>query len=127
MAADDDVAHAERQHGIFDGGGDAAIGLGEGRHDVPGVAADEQVAGLGLHDLFGDDARIGAGDHQRLGALAVGGEMGIERALVREYLLLETEDASDQFVHGWMLLYPGACSGRRGDREVGFSFCCGAA
>jgi hypothetical protein len=57
VAADDDVAHAERDDGIFHGGRHATVHGGIGRHHVAGVAAHEQVAGLRLHDLFGHDAR----------------------------------------------------------------------
>lgn len=45
VAADDDVVHAQRQHSVFDGGGDATVHLPVGRHHVADVAGDEQVAG----------------------------------------------------------------------------------
>src|SRR3546814_2719744 len=66
------------------------------RSDVAGVAADEQVAGVRLHDMFRNDARIRAGDHQRLGALPVAGEAVVKRALVRKDMAFEAEDATDQ-------------------------------
>ena len=38
---------------------------------LPALRQTNRSPGLGLHDLLGHDARIGAGDHQRLGALPV--------------------------------------------------------
>src|SRR3546814_12759350 len=69
------------------------------RSDVAGLSADEQVAGVRLHDMFRNDARIRAGDHQRLGALPVAGEAVVKRALVRKDMAFEAEDATDQIVH----------------------------
>jgi hypothetical protein len=99
MTADDDVAHAEREHGIFDGRRHAAILRRERRDDIAGIAAHEQVAGLGLHDQLGDDAAVGTGDDQGLGALPVDRELGIE-VVAGKYALFEIENASDQIVHG---------------------------
>ena len=105
MAADDDVAHAERGDGIFDGRRHAAVHRRERRDDVAGVAADEEVAGLRLEDMLGHHARIRAGDHQRLGLLPLAGETGEQFAAVGENDLLEAEYATDQFVHGCYLSY----------------------
>ena len=99
VAAHDDVADAERHHGVLDRRGDTAVVGGIGRHDVARVAADKQVAGLGLHDLLGDDARIRAGNHQRLGRLTMGGKFPEQLTAGRKDGLLEMEDATNEFVH----------------------------
>jgi hypothetical protein len=69
VATDDDVADAKAVHGILDRRffprGDAA-----GRDDVAGVAEHEQVARFGLGQEARIDARIGAGDEERVRVLA---------------------------------------------------------
>jgi len=113
VTAYDDVAHPQHHDGIFDSGGHAAILRGVGRNDVACVTADEQIARLRLHDMFGHHAGIGTGNHQRLGALAMAGQLIVERALVRKDLGLKTEHATDKLVHGFSILLVSCRSGGR--------------
>jgi len=99
VAADDDVLHAERQYGVFDGGGNATVHLPVGRHHITYVAGDEQGAGVALGDQLGDDARIGAGDEHRAGRLRRGQTLE-QRLLLRVDLLAETAKALQQLLQG---------------------------
>ena len=75
MAAEDGVFHLEDFDGVFDGGGAAVYVIAGDGDDVARVAGDEKVAGLGLENEIGDDARVGAGDEEILRRLAVGEQM----------------------------------------------------
>jgi hypothetical protein len=86
MAAHDDVAHAQRRHGIFHRGRNTAKLRAIAGHHVARVAAHEEVARLGLQNLFGHDARIRAGNHQRLGVLAKVGQLGNSSPLAGKVL-----------------------------------------
>ena len=77
VAADDDVADAENFDCVFDGRGNAASHGALRRNDVAGGAAEEHVAGLGLEDEVGDDARVGAGNEEDVGLLDVGEEVEV--------------------------------------------------
>ena len=107
MAADDDVVHAQRQHSVFDGGGDATVHLPVGRHHVADVAGDEQVAGGTLGDQLGNDARIRAGDEHRPRPLAIG-ELLEQRLLLGKDLpaeMLESIDNPFQCIVSAFLLW----------------------
>jgi hypothetical protein len=65
VAADDDVLHAQCQHRVFDGSGNAAIHLPVRRNDVADVTGDEQIARRAVGDELGNDARVGAGNEHR--------------------------------------------------------------
>ncbi len=71
MAADDDVPHVQDLDGVLDGGRDAAGHGAVGRDNIADGAAQEHVAGLGLENQIGDDARVGAGDEEHVGLLAL--------------------------------------------------------
>jgi len=86
MSADDDVLHAQADHGELHGRPFAAVGCPVGGHDVARVANDEQFTGVRLRDQVGADARVGTGDEQRVGMLTVGEPL--------EQLALRPGDAS---------------------------------
>ena len=92
VAANDDVLHAEGQYRVFDGGGNAAVHLAVGWHDVADVTGHEQIAGRTLGDQFRNDARVGAGDEHgpwRLGR----GEFLEEFFLLRKDLMMKMQKA----------------------------------
>jgi hypothetical protein len=72
VTADDDVLDAKGEHGVLDGGRDAAMHLAVGGHDVACVPADEEIAGVALQDHVGHDAGVRAGDEECGGFLVVG-------------------------------------------------------
>ncbi len=98
MAADDDVLHVEGGDRVFDRRGDATIDVAVRRRDVAGVAADEQVARLGLNDQVGHDTRIRAGDQQRF-RLLPRRERAKEVAVLLINLVLEAQRSIDQSLH----------------------------
>ena len=65
--------YLERGDGVLDDGADAAEHLAIGRHHVADVARDEDIAGAGAGDGFDVDARIGAGNDERVRLLWRGG------------------------------------------------------
>src|SRR3569833_856430 len=99
VAAHDDVRDTEPEHGLLDRGRHAAVGLCERRNDISSVTRDEQIARLRLQDELRHDARIRARDHQCLRTLAVGREPTVQVGVTGENVLLELEDAADDFVH----------------------------
>ena len=98
VAAHDDVRHAEDLDRVLDRGRGPA-GHRHVRNDVAHVANDEEIAGLGARDEIGDDARVRAGDEERLRVLAALGEAAKERAVGRKVLRVKRVDPIDQLVH----------------------------
>src|SRR2546430_1558483 len=96
MAADDDVRDLERNHRIFDHGGDAAQHLSISWHDVADVAADEQIARIGVRNEGGIDAAVGTGNEEDLRILLVS-ELFKELAVLRVDLFTEVPIALDYF------------------------------
>ncbi len=70
MPADHDVPHAQHSDGVFDRRHHAADVLRVRRHHIADIAIDEQFAWLCGEDQLRHDARICAGDEQRMRALA---------------------------------------------------------
>ena len=105
VSHDDDVAHVEVLHGVFDGGDDrimfaCLLDIGNDRGNASG---DEEVARTAPHQNGGVDARVAAGYDERLRILAVD-EAAEEFALAEEVVFLEVVEALNQFVkilHGW--------------------------
>ena len=59
MAANDDVVHTEGGHGKLNRCGLAAVRCTMWRHDVAGVAKDEELTRLRLRDQIRTDAGVG--------------------------------------------------------------------
>ncbi|CAG9232488.1 hypothetical protein PSP6_60103 [Paraburkholderia tropica] len=95
VAAQHDLAHVQREHREFDHGGHAAEHFAVGGHDVADVAADEQLAGAHLRDHLRRDARVGAGDEQRVRRLAVR-EAAEQLLVAREHVVTELVHAVEQ-------------------------------
>lgn len=72
MAADHDIRHAQRNHGIFDSRGNAARLRPERRHDIPGITNDKELSRLLLGNQFRHQTAVRTGDEQRFGILAGG-------------------------------------------------------
>ena len=70
VSAHHDHRHLQRQHRVFDAGGDAADKLHVGRNHVAGIALDEDFARIGLRHQVGIHPRVGAGHEQRQRLLA---------------------------------------------------------
>ena len=98
VTANDDVADVEDFDGVFDSGGNAAWHLALRRNDVAHGAAEEHVAGLGLEDQVGNDARVGAGDEEDVGLLAVGEKVKLILPL-REDVAAEAGIALEETFH----------------------------
>ena len=98
VAAHDDVRHREGLHRVLDGAGLARRDARR-RHDVAGVAQDEQVAGKRLRDQVRVDARVRAGDEEGFRLLPLH-EPPEEVALRAEHAALEAMDALDEVSHG---------------------------
>ena len=64
----------EHFDGILDRRGNAASHHAVRRNDVADGAAEEHVAGFGLQDQIGNDARVGTGDEEGVGRLTIGEE-----------------------------------------------------
>ena len=105
VSHDDDVAHVEVLHGVFDGGDDrimfaCLLDIGNDRGNASG---DEEVARTAPHQNGGVDARVATGHDERLRTLAVD-EAAEEFALAEEVVFLEVVEVLNQFVkilHGW--------------------------
>ena len=101
MAADDDVAHAQRLDGKLDGGG-GGIGAARrirGRDDVADVFHDEEVARLALRDEFRQHARIRAGDEQRVRVLPFLRQLAKKFPVIAELVPLKLVNACDELFH----------------------------
>ncbi len=112
VAADDDVVDPEGGDGVLDGGLFAAAGAVARGHDVAGVAQDEQLAGAGLRQQVGVDARVGAGDKESLGVLFQG-QVLEELAPGPEIIGLKPVESLDEFLHGLAQCSPRAGPGWR--------------
>ncbi|MNI42964.1 hypothetical protein D3C73_972790 [compost metagenome] len=99
VATDDDVVHAQRRHGVLDGAGNAAVHLAIRRYHVANVTGHEQVAWRALGDQLGDDARVGTGDEHGARRLR-GGELLEQLLLLREDVMVETQEAVDDVLEG---------------------------
>ena len=98
VAADDDVLDAESRHGVLDGRCFPSMARTMRRDDVPGIAKDEEIAGLCLRQHGWDDARVGTGDEQGFGVLAL--RQLLKQPLQRNEILgLELMDSFNQFLH----------------------------
>ena len=98
VAADDDVLNAKSGHGELDGRCFTPVARTVRRDDIPGVAKDEQIAGLGLGQQSRIDAGVGTGDEEGLGMLSL--RQPLKQPLQRnETLALELMDACNQFLH----------------------------
>ncbi len=102
VAADDDVGNAQDAGGVLDGGGNAAKRIGIQRNNIADDAADEQLAGDGLRQQAGVDARVRAGDEERIGALTHG-QFLEEFAAAGIDVALELGDAAQEFFDGHTL------------------------
>jgi len=91
-------ADVEDFDSVFDSGGNAAWHLALRRNDVAHGAAEEHVAGLGLEDQVGNDARVGAGDEEDVGLLAVGEKVKLILPL-REDVAAEAGIALEETFH----------------------------
>jgi len=98
VAAEDGVLHLQDFDGVFDGRRAAVHIIGGGGHDVAGVAGDEQIAGPGAEKEIGDDARVRAGDEEKLRRLRLGQKMKLIAA-EREDLLVKMLVSCDQTIH----------------------------
>ena len=98
MAADHDIRHAQRNHGIFDSRGNAARLRPERRHDIPGITNDKELSRLLLGNQFRHQTAVRTGDEQRFGILA-GGQAAEEFFTLGEDLFLEVEEALNDMLH----------------------------
>jgi len=101
MAADDDVAHAQRLDGELDrgGGGIGAARRARGRNDVADVFHDEQITRLALRDEFRQHARIRAGDEQRVRILSLLRQLAEQFAVIAKLVPLKLMHAGDELFH----------------------------
>ncbi|SAL90168.1 hypothetical protein KPHVMX_140029 [Klebsiella pneumoniae] len=98
MAADHDIRHAQRNHGIFDGRGNAARLRPERRHDIPGITNDKELSRLLLGNQFRHQTAVRTGDEKRFGILA-GGQAAEEFFTLGEDLFLKVEEALNDMLH----------------------------
>jgi D-alanyl-D-alanine carboxypeptidase len=96
VAADDDMPYPHHVDGILDGGSDAVNIIAGDRNHVTDGARDEQLAGTGAQDQVGDNARIGAGDEEKFGRLALSQQAELRPALRKHFadeFLVSLEEA----------------------------------
>src|ERR1700679_4343248 len=106
MAADDDLAHAQRLDGELDrgGGGIGAARRARRRDDVADIFHDEQIARLALRDEFRQHARIRAGDEQRVRILSLLRELAEQFAVIAKLVPLKLVNAADELFHDLYLV-----------------------
>jgi len=98
MTADHHVGDAQHRHRVFDGRRHAAWLRSIGRHDVTGIANDEEIAGVLLREQLGHDTAIRTGDEQGFRTLSVGKPAEQFRAIGKN-LALKAQEAFDDFLH----------------------------
>src|ERR1700722_14139530 len=105
MAADDDVAHAQRLDGELDrgGGGIGAARCARGRNDVADIFHDEQIARLALRDKFRQHARVRTGYKKRVWILSVLGQLSEKFAVIAKLVPLKLVNACDELFHEKLL------------------------
>jgi len=108
MSANDDLRDAQHSGRVFHGGGNASDGIRIRRNYVADHATDKELAGFGLSEQAGVDARIGTGDEEGIGALAHR-EFLEQVEVLRIDVLLEPGNALEEFVdgHGFALQFSG--------------------
>ena len=80
VTADDGVLHLENLNSVLDGGRGAVDFIAGNRNDVAGVAGDEQVTWTCAKNEVGNHARVGAGDEEEFGRLALGEQVELAAA-----------------------------------------------
>ena len=98
MATDNDVPHVQDLDRVLDRRRDAAGHRAVRRHNVAHSAAQEHIAGLGLENQVRYDARVGAGDEEHVGLLAIG-EQAETVAVLREDVAAEAGVALKETLH----------------------------
>src|SRR5215813_887015 len=98
MAHYERVFYAKRSHSVLNGRPFAPLRGAVWWNQVARVAQSEDVSRLSLHQQLGGDARIGAGDQQRIRLLPL--RKALEQFAVRaECRSLEVVNASNNFFH----------------------------
>jgi hypothetical protein len=105
MTADHDVAYAEYFYRKLDGrGGRISARDVRAGDDVADVFHHKEIAGLALGDQLRQDARVRAGDEQRMRILFLPRETVKELAVPSEFVLLEFVNACDELLHGQVVI-----------------------
>jgi hypothetical protein len=91
VTADNDVFDFERADGVLDGSRFSSRSLTVGRHDIPCISNDEQLAGLCISEQTRINPRIGTGNEQRQRLLAASQSF--------KQLLFFTEDVFLEVLH----------------------------